>query len=104
MYLRRRACTTTRTLPRSSARLKPVKARRPFVRLQVDFYEVSPESGDGYKMVLTTHCVYSRFTAVEVAGALFDVFLDIGVFPKISQSDLGWKFVKEVITELKHLW
>ena len=109
LYYRCSNCTAHKKLPRSSARLKSVKSRRPFLRVQIDLYEVSPASKDGYRMVLTVHCVYNRYpflrklktkTAAEVASALWDVILDMGVVPMYVQSDMGREFVNEMLGEL----
>jgi len=63
-------------------------------------------------MVLTVHCVYSRYpflrklktkTAAEVASALWDVILDMGVVPMYVQSDMGREFVNEMLGELLQL-
>jgi transposase InsO family protein len=109
VYHRCSSCAANKTLPRNPARLRRTKARRPFLRMQVDLYEVSPEAPDGTKQVLTMHCTYSRYPffrrlkgkgAREVAVAIFDVILDAGVVPQIIQSDLGREFVNSLISEL----
>lgn len=96
-------------VPRASARLRSNPARRPFVKVQMDLYEVQPEGPNHEKAVLTVVCKCTRFAyfrvlmskaAKEVAEALFDVFLDCGVIPLIIQSDLGREFVAAVMKEL----
>lgn len=78
----------------------------------MDLREVSPASKDVSVAVRTVHCVYSRYpcfrelrskTAREVAEAVLDVILDIGVVPAVFQSDLGRGFVNEVMGELLQL-
>lgn len=107
-----RSCTAAKTLPRSQHRLGKVRAKRQFVRVQIDLYEVSPGSDEGYNMVLTLHCVYSRYphfrelrngTAIAVAEALWDATLDMGVVPPIIQIGLGKEFVNEIMSELVQL-
>ena len=109
VYYRCRACSSAKKVPRNPARLRRTHARRPFVKMQADLYEVSPVSEDGYQYVLTVHCTYSKYpffrsqktkTAKETANALFDVILDAGVVPLVFQSDLGKEFANETLGEL----
>jgi hypothetical protein len=109
VYYRCKGCTANKRVPRNPARLRRTKARRPFVRMQVDLYEVTPVAPDGTVAVLTAHCTYSRYpffrkltgkTAELVAEQLFDVILDCGVVPQIVQSDLGREFVNAILSEL----
>ena len=59
-----------------------------------------------YQDHLTTFCVLKPLTskhAAEVAYQLVDVFLLFGA-PTILQSDNGFQFTANIITELKQLW
>ena len=109
VYWRCRGCASGKRIPRNPARLKRTKGKRPFLKVQIDLYEVTPQAPDGTTAILTLHCTYSRYpffrkvkgkTAKEVATQLFDIVLDMGVVPQVVQSDLGKEFVNELLSEL----
>ena len=99
-------------IPRNPARLRRNRASRPFAKMQIDLYEVSPQAEDGTQYVLTCHCTYGKYpffrlqrtkTAKETAENIFDVILDAGVVPLVFQSDLGKEFANEMLGELLNL-
>jgi len=109
VYYRCRGCAAGKRLPRNPARLRRTKGKRPFLRLQVDLYEVTPPAEDGTNMIMTTHCTWSRYpffrkqkgkTAIATATNLFDVILDCGVVPEVIQTDLGKEFTNSLVAEL----
>ena len=84
---------------------KAVRERVPFWRHQMDLVGIKPISPEGYCQVLTVICVAVRYPyfrplkgkdAKEVAFTLFVVILDIGVVPRVIQSDLGTEFKNAV--------
>jgi len=108
-YLRCRGCSAAKRPAKVTARLRSKRARRPFVKIQIDLYEITPEGKEGEKAVLTVTCTYAKFPyfravkskeASEVASQLFDIFLDMGCIPLIVQSDMGSEFINALMREL----
>lgn len=112
VYLRCRACTAQKKPAKVPARLRRNRQRRPFVRIQIDLYEVTPQGEEGETHVFTAFCVHCRFpffrnqkgkTAKATAASLFDIILDMGVVPLTIHSDLGKEFVNDLVGELLSL-
>ena len=61
VYWRCRGCASGKRIPRNPARLKRTKGKRPFLKVQIDLYEVTPQAPDGTTGILTLHCTYSRY-------------------------------------------
>lgn len=89
-------CTSVHSTPQQEARFQAVKSCKPFYRVQIDLMEVKPAGEDGERYILTVVCVATRYpflratsgrSAPDLALLLFDIFLDMGVIPAVTQSD-----------------
>ena len=89
----------------------PVKAKLPHKRLQIDLMDMSKESDRGFKYILTTLDVFSRFVWLyalkrkksSLVASKLEYFFSIFGITQIVQSDQGGEILGKVTSLLKRL-
>ena len=101
-----KSCVSLFKRPLGDPPSKAVTEFRPFYRIQIDLMEIRPTGETGETHILTCSCVATRYVFLrccmgrehhEIAERLFDVVLDMGVVPKLIQSDL--EFASQILNE-----
>jgi len=92
--------------------IKPVRSSNALSRTQIDLIDIQTFPDGDFKWIMTVQDHFTKFVnlralkqkrAVEVATALYDIFLTFGA-PCILQSDNGKEFRASVVENLRTFW